>query len=111
MIVSFYAGILSLMYLALSINVIKQRRLYRIAIGDNNNFELKRCISAQTSFADYGLFFILLLGYSEHNGLPPYLIHCLAVIFIAGRIMHTYSLLIAEKYIDGKITTSRPLWR
>lgn len=110
MIASFYAGILSLMYLALSIHVIKTRRRFRVAIGDDNNFELKRRISAQMSFADYGLFFIILLGYSEYNGLSTYLIHCLAIIFIAGRMMHTYSLLVAEKYIDGKIT-NRPIWR
>lgn len=110
MVASFYAGILALMLIALSANVIRARRRYRIALGDNNNEEIKRRMRAQTNFTEYSLFFLVLLSAAEYNMMPSYIVHLFGIIFIIGRIMHAYSLLKAEQYIEGKIT-SLPVWR
>ncbi|MFA6303712.1 MAG: MAPEG family protein [Legionella sp.] len=110
MVTSLYAGILSLMFIALSVNVVNARRQFRVAMGDAQNIDVMRKIRAQGNFAEYSLFFLVLLGCAELNHLPHYMLHILGLIFIIGRAMHAYSLLKDEQYAEGKIT-AKPIWR
>jgi uncharacterized membrane protein YecN with MAPEG domain len=43
-------------------------------------------------------------------GLPVWAVHGLGVVFLAGRVMHAYSVLFAEQY-DGHKLTANPVWR
>ncbi len=105
-----YAALLTIIFIVLSVHIIRWRRKYRVAIGDGGDHEMKRRVRAHSNFLEYTLFFLILLGYAEINGLPPYAVHCLGVVFIIGRCMHAYSLLKAEQYVNGVIT-AYPLWR
>ena len=105
----FYAGILGIIFLALSINIIISRRKLKIAIGDENLI-IKRKIRAHGNFAEYTPFFLILLYMIEKDGASVLTINTLGVLFVIARIFHAYSLLKAEKYIDGKITAN-PIWR
>jgi uncharacterized protein len=110
MITSIYGALLALMLVGLSVHVIKGRRLMSIGLGDSDNIEMKRRIRAQANFAEYTPFFLILLGFAEYNGLAPWAINLIAILFLAGRVMHAYSLLRAETYSDDKLT-SKPTWR
>lgn len=92
-----YTALLAFMFIALSINVIRGRRQFRVLLGDNAEYEMQRRIRAQGNFMEYTLFFLLMLGMAESNGLPGYVIHVLGLGFIMGRISHAYGLLKAEQ--------------
>lgn len=107
---SIYAAFLGLMLVGLSVHVIKGRRKFSVGLGDSGNIEMTRRIRAHANLAEYAPIFLILLGYSEHNGLPLWAVHLFGVIFLAGRIMHAYSVLKAEQYDEHKLTTL-PAWR
>jgi uncharacterized protein len=71
---------------------------------------MRRRIRAQGNLAEYAPFFLILLGYAEHGGLPLWAVHLFGITFLAGRVMHAYSLLKAEQYTTHKLT-SNPVWR
>jgi uncharacterized protein len=99
-----YASILVLFYVALSVHVIRGRRLHKIALGQaDHNQDMTARIRAQGNFSEYTPIFLILLYLLESNGLHIYLLHALGVLFIMGRVSHAYSLLKHEKYEDGKL--------
>lgn len=109
MAVSLYAGILGMMMVPLSVHVIRGRRLYGLAIG-SSHFDLQRRIRAHGNFMEYSPFFIVLAGLAEYQGMSSILMHLLGVMFVAGRLMHCYSLLIDERYEEDALT-HKPVWR
>ncbi len=110
MITPIYTALLTLMLIGLSVHVIRGRRLMSISLGDADNIEMKRRIRAQANFVEYTPLFLILLGFAEYHNLPHWAINIIAIFFLAGRVMHAYSLLHAEKYTDGKLA-SMPVWR
>jgi len=110
MITPIYAALLGLMLIGLSINVIKGRRKFGAGLGDADNVEMRRRIRAQANLAEYAPMFIILLGYAEYNHLPYWAVNLLGLAFLAGRVMHAYSVLKAEQY-DGYKLTANPVWR
>lgn len=98
------------MLIGLSIHVIRGRRMFGAGLGDADNIDMKRRIRAQANLAEYAPMFLILLGYSEHNGLPVWAVHLLGVVFVVGRVMHAYSVLKAEQYDQHKLTAN-PVWR
>ncbi len=109
MVISLYAGLLGLMMIALSVQVIRGRYRTGEALGANA-FEMQRRTRAQGNFAEYAPLFIVLLGLTEHQGMAPWAVHVLGSWFVAGRIAHAYSLLVHERYVDGKLQ-HWPIWR
>lgn len=103
MTISLYAALLALMLIALSINVIKNRRRIGVALGDDNNHEMRRHIRAHGNFIEYTPLFLLMLALAEYNGLSVYAIHAFGLLFLAGRLSHAYGLIRGEKYEDGKL--------
>ena len=110
MVTAFYAGIIAFMLIALSVNVIKGRRLHGAGIGDAENMDLRRRIRAQANLAEYAPLFLILTGFAEQGGLSPWAVHTLCLAFLFGRIMHAYSLLYAEAY-EAERLVSNPIWR
>lgn len=110
MITSMYAALLGLMLIGLSINVIKGRRKFGAGLGDADNMEMRRRIRAQANLAEYAPMFIILLGYAEYKHLPHLVVHLFGLAFLAGRVMHAYSVLRAEQYDSHKLT-AKPVWR
>ena len=77
MIISFYAAILALLFVALSVYVILGRAKYKVLIGEGTSPDMLRRIRAQGNFIEYTpLFLILLLlrgreGFVASFPLPP----------------------------------------
>ena len=69
MVAAFYAALLGLFFVGLSIHVIRGRRRLRIALADGNQEEMKRRIRAHGNFAEYAPLFLIMLGYAEYEGL------------------------------------------
>ncbi len=88
----FYAGLLGLYFFYLSVQVVKQRRLNRVSIGAGKSRELERAIRVQGNFSEYTPLTLLLVAFAEILGAPDWSIHAMALILIAGRLMHAYGL-------------------
>lgn len=96
MIAFFYASLLAIFFIFLAVNVIKGRRKNKVAMGDQGNEVMIRKIRAQANFAEYTPLFIILLYFAETAGLPAIFIHLLGVIYLFGRLIHSYGILCAE---------------
>ena len=87
---SLYAALLALLFVALSIRIIRLRRSLHIALGDSGNETLLRAISVHANFAEYVPLSLILLCLMEGQGAHPALLHGLGVILLTGRLSHAY---------------------
>lgn len=89
---AFYTGLLALVLLVLSIQVISVRRRLRIGIGDEGNEELARRIRAQGNFTEYVPLALLLMLAGELAAAPVWMLHGLGATLVIGRCVHAWSL-------------------
>lgn len=92
MISSFYAAVLALWIVWLSIRVIKLRRQKRVRLGDGGDPELQAAIRVQGNATEYLPVAIILLILLELNDGYQLLIHIGGIALIAGRILHLKAL-------------------
>ena len=108
-VVPFYAAILAILFLILSIRVIKLKRIYKISLGDGGHPELCRAIGVHNNFCQYVPFTLLLFTFNELQLTPLIWINFLCTVFVGGRILHAYGVSrINEKFkfrSIGMITT------
>lgn len=88
-----FAGVLLLMHVGLSINVIRNRRRLRAAFGDGGNEALARAVRAQGNFTEYAPLGLLGLWILGSIGGHAYVVSLLAIMLILGRLSHAFSVL------------------
>lgn len=93
MVSSIYAGILALLIVWLSLNVIKLRRANKVKLGDGGVPELQNAIRAQGNAAEYIPISLILLVLLELSSASHWLVHLAGVALIIGRILHAKGLL------------------
>jgi len=91
-IVPFYAALLGLVYLALSLRAIRARRSARKAIGPLGDDALDRRVRAHANFAEYAPLVLLLLAFAELRELPEMLVHLGCALLLVGRCLHAWGL-------------------
>lgn len=89
-IVPIYAAVLAILFVILSIQTIRARRKFQIALGDAGNAQMLRAIGVHANFAEYTPLAILLLFFVEGRGATPFLVHALCLLLLLGRISHAY---------------------
>lgn len=89
-IIPVYAALLAVLFVYLSIRVIRMRRTARVAIGAKGHPGLERAMRVQANFAEYVPFTLVLLVMLELNGLTPSILHGLGAVLLAGRGLHAY---------------------
>ncbi len=87
-----YTPLLALMFVVLTIRVIKVRRRQKISIGDGGNKILQRAISAQSNFAQTSPIFLITLVVAEFGGTNVLILHFCAILFLIGRVSHAYGI-------------------
>ena len=85
---AFFAGVLTLMFIRLSFNVIGLRRKNKISLGDGGIDTLDRAIRAHGNFAEYVPLGLVLMGCLELNGAPLLLVAVLGALLVSGRYFH-----------------------
>jgi len=80
--------VLTLIFIRLSLAVIKLRRKHKIGLGSGGHDDLERAIRAQGNFAEYVPFGIILLACLELNRAPWWLVAIPGIILIVGRLIH-----------------------
>ena len=82
------ASILALLYVKLTFNVIGQRRQHKVGLGDGGHESLNRAIRAHGNLAEFAPIGLILIACFEYNHAPYFLTVPLAILFLAGRILH-----------------------
>ena len=87
-----YAAIFGLMFIYLSICVIKQRRSAKVSIGDGDNPALRKAIAVHNNFSQYVPLALLLIAFVELNHASATITHGLCACLLVGRVAHAYGL-------------------
>lgn len=99
----FYAAFAVLIYIYISVQVIKERRKSKIAYGSGENTDLARAVAAHGNFAAYAPMAFILLFSLEFQftflqfAWGIYLIHLIGLFFVLGRILHFQGIYYGEK--------------
>lgn len=102
MVTTLYAGILGLIYIALSFYVIKGRFKNQIALGDGGNTDMAKRIRVHANFIEYVPLALLLFVLAEFEGTSEILIHGLCIALIVGRLAHIYGVMTKEGTSIGR---------
>lgn len=89
-VISLYAPLFALFYVALSINVIRTRRREKIGLGSGGNRAVERAMRVHANFAEYVPLALLLLLILEQSGGNKLLLHGLFLVLLAGRLIHAW---------------------
>ena len=85
-----YAALLGLLFLVLSVRVIRARYAAQVAIGDGGDERLRRAIRVHGNFAEYTPLALLLITLFELGGGTVWLVHALGVALLLGRGIHAW---------------------
>jgi hypothetical protein len=87
-----YAGLLGLLFLALTLNVVRTRQASGVSLGDGDDPALERRIRAHGNFAEYVPLALILIAFVEAAGGSTVTVHGLGLGLLAGRLMHGFAL-------------------
>ncbi len=87
-----YAGILGLLLIALSTQVVLARRRFRVRLGHGTDDGMQQAVRVQANFTEYVPFAVLLLVLAEITGLPGEAVHGAGILLIASRLLHAWGL-------------------
>ncbi len=85
-----YAALVAILYVALSVNVILQRRKGRISVGDHGDKAMIKAMRTHANCAEYAPFALLLIAMAEFQGAGGLLVNLLGLSLLAGRLSHAY---------------------
>lgn len=89
-------SVLSLLFVWLSIQVIKRRRQFRVLLGAAGQDELEWAIRAQGNFSEYVPLALILFACAEYNKTDWKVLSLFAVMLLSGRLLHAYGFLFAR---------------
>jgi uncharacterized membrane protein YecN with MAPEG domain len=86
----FYAALLALVFLRLSMVTIKLRRQLKIAIGAGGNPTMHRAMRVHGNFAEYVPLSLVLVFLFELQGAHFFFIHLFGACLLLGRLAHAH---------------------
>lgn len=96
-----YAGLLSLLFLVLSVRIIVLRN-HGVSFGDGGNPVLLRRIRAHGNFSEYVPMILVMIGFLELSHLSSVLIHVMGATLLVARLLHGYALSFSENFKFGR---------
>jgi uncharacterized membrane protein YecN with MAPEG domain len=87
-----YAGLLGLLLIALSVQVVLARRRYKVRLGAGTDDGMQQAVRVQANFTEYVPIAVLLLVFSEISGLPSAVVHGAGVLLVLSRLIHAWGL-------------------
>ncbi|MGB7318087.1 MAG: MAPEG family protein [Planktotalea sp.] len=87
---SIYAGLIALIFIILSLRVIRYRRGNRISLGDAGDISLLKRMRAHANCAEYAPIGLLLLALVELSTAPVLAVHILGAMLLIGRALHAW---------------------
>ncbi len=107
MISALYASLSAFIIVWLSLNVIKNRRKYKISAGDGGNKELETARAAHSNAIEYIPIILLMLFSLEYNQANLIIVHLFGITLITGRLIHARAIILANlkrRILGMKIT-------
>ena len=92
MITMLYAGLCTLLVIALALRVVVWRRRHKIGIGDGGNHDLQRCVRAHANAVENMPLALILLGGMELNGYDATMVHGFGAVLFLSRLAHAVAL-------------------
>jgi uncharacterized membrane protein YecN with MAPEG domain len=89
-IIPLYASLLVLLFIFLSVRVVRVRRALQVGIGDAGDKRLLRAMRVQANFAEYVPLALLLLLALELQVFYPWALHLFGATLLVGRLLHAY---------------------
>ena len=89
-IIPVFAAVFSVLFVLLSINVIRARRRHKVAIGAGRNKSVERAMRVHANFAEYVPFALLLITLLELNKANAMLLIALCSALLVGRLVHAF---------------------
>jgi uncharacterized membrane protein YecN with MAPEG domain len=112
-ITSLYAGLLALLFVALSVRTLRMRRRLRISVGDAGNESMLRAMRVHANFAEYVPLSLMLIYLVEQSAANPLFVHVLGLCVLVGRVSHAVGVSrVNERYgyrVFGMALTLAPL--
>lgn len=93
MVTYIYIGIMALIFVGLSFNVILRRVKNKTLFGDSGDQNLLHAVRVHGNFAEYVPFILLMMFLYESTGGSRYLIHTYGILLIASRALHAWGLM------------------
>ncbi|GAC28508.1 MAPEG family protein [Brumicola pallidula] len=87
-----YSGLLGLVFIALSIQVISVRRKHLVSLGDGEIADLQKATRAHANFSEYTPICLILLLVAEIASNADVFLHVCGVLLVFARIAHAYGL-------------------
>lgn len=88
----YYALPLTLLFVLLSLNVVRGRISEKVSLGDGGNAMMLRRIRAQANCAEYAPLGIVLLAMAELAGRGAGWLHLVGICLLLGRMLHAAQL-------------------
>ncbi len=85
-----YAALLALLFVYLSIQTIRVRHRFSIALGHADNPLMLRAMRVHANFSEYVPFALLLIFLVETSTAQPLLVHALGITLVVGRLSHAF---------------------
>ncbi|AZQ84039.1 glutathione S-transferase [Colwellia sp. Arc7-635] len=105
----FYVSLLAVLYIGLSINIIRLRRRFKIGIGSGENELLAKAIRVHGNFSEYVPLAVILLACYEINGASAIMVHAVGSILVLGRVLHSIGLNktvgVSQQRVFGMLST------
>ena len=94
-----FAAILGLMYVALSLNVIRYRLASKILSGTGGNKDLRRAVRTHGNFMEYVPIALLLMWFIETLTLSSDSVFWLGSVLLIARVSHAFGMFYPEQFM------------
>ena len=92
LITAFYASLLAIFFLFLSVMVIKGRWKNKVSLGDGGDRHMMQDMRVHGNFIEYVPFALLLMMFAEINGVHQMLLHVCGWWLLIARGLHAYGI-------------------
>ena len=105
-----YAGLLGLLLIALSTQVVLARRQFRVRLGTGTEEGMQQAVRVQANFVEYVPFAVLLLVFAEVSGLPGPAVHGAGALLVVSRLLHAAGLSRSPGRSFGRVYGTAGTW-
>ncbi len=102
-IIPLYASLLALLFVALSLQVIRLRRSRQIAIGDAGDAAMLRAMRVHSNFAEYVPLCLFMIYLVETQLGWALLVHGLGLVLLLARLSHAYGVSQARENLRFRV--------
>jgi len=103
-ITEFYAGLLAILFFALSIRVVAVRG--RVSLGDGGDPMVLRRMRGHANFAEYVPLILLMMAFLEYHHLATWQLHLMGATLAIARLLHGVALSFTSKWFFGRFAGS-----